>query len=203
MRKKKKQRLVALEKQLNENQGDNNHFDPEVRPNDYKVLDALNAKYEYTFRGIMRKIGMHQETLSRSLRRLLDLGLIDKSNLGYKISAKTQNLPKNKKSRAYTPILISYLPPSFAGGKIIDKIAGSWFGNLRWVGISNDDGQQTLQWINGLYYINLKVLSNHIIIETNANNEKDKVDAMNGAFRITQKITELYDPSIKITDLRN
>jgi DNA-binding Lrp family transcriptional regulator len=194
MKKKKKQRLVTLASQ------EHQELD-EVRPNDHLVLDAFNEKSEYTFRGIMRKIGMHQETLSRSLRRLVELGLIDKSDLGYRISPKTQNLPK-KKTHNFTPILMSYLPPSL-GGKMIDKIAGSWFGGLRWVGISNDEGQQTLQWLNGLFYVNLKVLPNHIIIETNANNEKDKVDAMNAAFRIIQKITELYDPSVKIDDLTN
>lgn len=206
MKKRNKQKLVTLKSQAeNQSVSDSQYLDPEVRPNDYKILDILDVKSEYTFRGIMRKLGMHQETLSRSLRRLLELGIIDKSNLGYRISDKMQNLPKNKKNQAYTPILMSYLPPSVTGEKIITKIAGSWFKGLRWIGTSDDDGQQTLQWIKekGLFHINLKILPNHVIIETNANNEKDIVDALSGAYRIIQKITVLYDPAVQINDLTN
>ena len=55
----------------------------DVRPNDSKVLDVLSENNSnYTFRGIMRKLGMHQESLSRSLQRLHDLDLIEKSQLG-------------------------------------------------------------------------------------------------------------------------
>ena len=203
MKKKNKQKLVLKSQVENPSASNPQYLDPEVRPNDYKILDVLDVKSEYTFRGIMRKLGMHQETLSRSLQRLLELGIISKSKLGYRISDKMQNLPKNKKSQAHTPILMSYLPSGVTGEKIISKIAGSWFKGLRWVGVSQDNGEQTLQWVNGLFYINLKILPNHIIVETNANNEKDKVDALDGAYRIVQKITGLYDPSVQIKDLTN
>lgn len=203
MKKKNKQKLVLKSQVENPSASDPQYLDPEVRPNDYKILDILDVKSEYTFRGIMRKLGMHQETLSRSLQRLLELGIISKSKLGYRISDKMQNLAKNKKSQAHTPILMSYLPSGVTGEKIISKIAGSWFKGLRWVGVSQDNSQQTLQWVNGLFYINLKILPNHIIVETNANNEKDKVDALSGAYRIVQKITGLYDPSVQINDLTN
>lgn len=203
MKKKNKQKLVLKNQVENPSVSEPPYFDPEVRPNDYKILDILDARSEYTFKGIMRKLGMHQETLSRSLQRLLELGIVKKSKLGYRISDKMQNLSKNKESQTHTPILMSYLPSGVTGEKIIAKIAGSWFKGLRWVGVSQDNGQQTLQWVNGLFYINLKVLPNHVIIETNANNEKDKVDALSGAYKIVQKITDLYDPLVQINDLTN
>ena len=205
MKKKSKQNLVILENQSEANSHPQ-YFDSEVRPNDYRVLDVLGeTKSEYSFSGIMRKLGMHQETLSRSLHRLHELGIIDKSKLGYKISNKMQNLPKNKKKQAYVPILLSYLPPRIVAQKIISEIAGKWFKNLRWVGMSEDDGQKTLQWIkqNGLFYINLKILPNYIVIETNANNDNDKADAISGAYRIIQKITNLYDCPSTTTNLTN
>jgi len=211
LKKKNKQKLVPLENQIDEKPSvvdpHSQYFDPEVRPNDYKILDVLGeTKSEYTFRGIMRKLGMHQETLSRSLRRLHELGLIHKSKLGYKISDKMQNLPKNKKKQVYTPILLSYLPAKITGEKIITEIGGRWFKNLRWMGISEDDGQQTLQWIkeDGLFQINLKILPNYIVIETNTNNEKDKDDAISEAYRIIQKIGVLCDEHpIEINNLTN
>jgi DNA-binding transcriptional ArsR family regulator len=204
MKKKSKQKLVILENQSEENSNPQ-YFDSEVRPNDYRVLDVLGeTKSEYSFSGIMRKLGMHQETLSRSLHRLHELGIVDKSELGYKISNKMQGLPKNTTKQAYLPILLSYLPPRIGAEKIISEIAGKWFKNMRWIGMSEDNGQKNLQWIkqNGLFYINLKVLPNYIVIETNANNDHDKADAISGAYRIVQKITNLTEVPLT-TNLTN
>lgn len=190
MKKKNRQRLVSLG-QAGKNPDAS--AESEIRPNDYKVLDTLDdPKNVYTFRGIIRKTGMHQETLTRSLQRLQESGFVSKTKLGYKISNKIQNLSKSQ-GQDFIPILMSYLPPSITSEKIVNKIAGKWFEEMRWVGITKDDDYQTLQWINDLVYVNLKILSNHLVVETSAKTEKDKVGAMIGACRIVQKVMELYD----------
>jgi len=199
MKKKTKQRLVAKQDQVEENlittNPDQRFANYEIRPNDYKIVDLLGkAKSAYTFRGIMRKLGMHQETLSRSLYRLHELGLIDKSNFGYKINTKKRELPTDNVNNIDTPILLSYLSSNISKQKIIDKIAGKWFKNLRWIGIIIDADRQILQWANedGTLYISLRILPNYIVIETTANNEKGKSEALIGASSIMQKISELH-----------
>src|SRR5438105_11037496 len=83
----------------------------DVRPNDSKVLDVLSENNSnYTFRGIMRKLGMHQESLSRSLQRLHDLDLIEKSQLGYKLSEKGAFLAKeDPKLKFQTPQFLKHM----------------------------------------------------------------------------------------------
>src|SRR5260370_38984159 len=98
----------------------------ELRPNDSKVLDALSENNSiYTFSGIMRKIGMHQETLSRSLQRLSEQDLVQTSQNGDKLSKKGTILKKQTRSNTnFTPILRAYLPSDVDVAKLIDGIAG-------------------------------------------------------------------------------
>jgi DNA-binding MarR family transcriptional regulator len=165
----------------------------ELRPNDSKVLDVLSENNSvYTFSGIMRKIGMHQETLSRSLSRLFEQDLVQKSPNGYKLSKKGVVLKKQTRSkRNFTPILRAYLPPDVDVAKLIGGMTGRWFKNLRWIGMVENKDEHLLQWIEemGLFQINLRIVPNSIIIETNA--KKDKVtEALIPVFRIVQETFE-------------
>ena len=149
----------------------------ELRPNDSKVLDALRENNSvYTFSGIMRKIGMHQETLSRSLQRLSEQDLVKKSQNGYKLNKKVV-LKKQRAKTNFTPILRAYLPSDVDVTKLIDSMAGRWFKNLRWVAMVENKDEHLLQWADesGLFQINLRIVPNSIIIETNA--KKNKVTA--------------------------
>ena len=183
---------------INSSQEERGHIDElDVRPNDSKVLDMLSENNSnYTFRGIMRKLGMHQESLSRSLQRLHELDLIEKSQLGYKLSEKGAFLAKEdpKLKMSYTPLLQTYVPSNVHAGDIISNMAGRWFKNLRWVGMVESNTDHVLQWLSefGTFDLNLRVSSNYITIESSATNEKDKADAMISAYRIIQEVSKLY-----------
>ncbi len=161
-----------------------------LRPNDSRILNALNEDNSvYTFSGIMRKIGMHQESLSRSLQRLFELDLVERSETGYKLSKKGSILKKQpSKKILFTPILRAYLPTDVDVAKVIDGIRGRWFKNLRWVGIVENKNDHLLQWIDelGLFQINLRIVPNSIIIETNAKSDK-VTEALVSVFRIVQE----------------
>ena len=150
----------------------------ELGPNDSKVLDALSENNSvYTFSGIMRKIGMHQETLSRSLQRLSEQDLVQKSQNGYKLTKKVVLKKQTRSKTHFTPILRAYLPSDVDVTKLIDSMAGRWFKNLRWVAMVENKDEHLLQWTDesGLFQINLRIVPNSIIIETNA--KKNKVTA--------------------------
>ena len=72
-----------------ENNTDEGLFQESFRINDSKILSVLDgevgSKY-YSFTGLMRKLNLHQQSLVRSLKRLQDLGLIDRSRMGYKLT---------------------------------------------------------------------------------------------------------------------
>ena len=144
----------------------------------------------------MRKLGMHQESLSRSLQRLHELDLIEKSQLGYKLSEKGAFLAKEdpKLKISYTPLLQTYVPSNVHASDIISNMAGRWFKNLRWIGMVESHTDHVLQWLSefGTFDLNLRVSSNHITIESSATNEKDKADAMISAYRIIQEVSKLY-----------
>src|SRR5687767_15476206 len=51
--------------------------------NDNKILALLNeAGSNYSFKGLMRKLNLHQQSLSRALRRLEEMELVEKSPVG-------------------------------------------------------------------------------------------------------------------------
>src|SRR5438445_251203 len=57
--------------------------------NDKKVLSLLNQDSDlndnqYTFNGLARKLGMHQQSLSRALRRLEDAGIVQRTENAYR-----------------------------------------------------------------------------------------------------------------------
>ena len=183
---------------INSSQEGQGHVDElDVRPNDSKVLDVLSENNSnYTFRGIMRKLGMHQESLSRSLQRLHELDLIEKSQLGYKLSEKGAFLAKEdpKLKISYTPLLQTYVPSNVHPSDIISNMAGKWFKNLRWMGMVESQADHVLQWLSefGTFDLNLRVSQNYITIESSATSEKDKADAMISAYRIIQEVSKLY-----------
>ena len=178
--------------------------------NDKKVLSLLNQDSDlndnqYTFNGIARRLGMHQQSLSRALHRLEDASLVQKTENGYTLSKNLQsilvkksrvdleNLSKkiSKQYLQFTQILQLYIPTTVKVEQVVNRLVGKWFGNLRWIGLIEGDGGYILQWANtDKYQVNLKIISRYAIIESNAVGEKNKADAMMSAYRILEQITK-------------
>ena len=216
---KSKQDLIQNEEQqensnniddINRNSLSTNDF----HNNDTKILSFLNQETgaNYSFKGLLRKLNLHQQSLTRALSRLEDLGLIEKSSLGYKLSKNGEsimtlstksNLEKRggvleeeegRKKSGYVQLLQTYVPIDIKSDEIVHALIGKWFNNLRWIGmIESETGEYMLQWINdnNTFQIILRVISKYLIIETNANSDKEKVEAMIGSYRIFEQITKI------------
>ena len=220
---KSKQDLIQNEEQeeksnnidnINRNSLSTNDF----HNNDTKILSFLNQETgaNYSFKGLLRKLNLHQQSLSRALSRLEGLGLIEKSSLGYKLSKNGEsimtlstksNLEKRvgaleegeeeeveEKKNGYVQLLQTYVPIDIKSDEIVHALIGKWFNNLRWIGmIESETGEYMLQWINdnNTFQIILRVISKYLIIETNANSDKEKVEAMIGSYRIFEQITKI------------
>src|SRR5574337_1750409 len=139
--------------------------------NDKKVLSLLNQDSDvndnkYTFNGLVRKLGIHQQSLARSLHRLENAGLVKKTDYGYKL---TKNLDSVlvKKSRIdlenlsktisnphaqFAQIIQLYIPTTVKVEDVVNKLLGKWFGTLRWIGIVEGDGGFVLQWASNDKY---------------------------------------------------
>jgi DNA-binding HxlR family transcriptional regulator len=170
--------------------------------NDNKILGVLNeAGSNYSFKGLMRKLNLHQQSLSRALHRLEEMELVEKSPIGYRLSQagasamsriellQQQHKPKG---REYMQLLQTYIPLNVKAPEVMRHLIGRWFKNLRWMGMIRSDTGYTLQWTSddGSFQINLRLIADYIVIETNASTEKEKMQAMVGSYTIYEQITK-------------
>ena len=219
---KSRQDLIQNEEQEeNSNNIDDNNRNSlsinDFHNNDTKILSFLNQETgaNYSFKGLLRKLNLHQQSLTRALSRLEQMGLIEKSSLGYKLSKNGEsimtlsiksNLEKRggvleeggevegRKKNGYVQLLQTYVPIDIKPDEIVHALIGKWFNNLRWIGmIESETGEYMLQWINdnNTFQIILRVISKYLIIETNAISDKEKVEAMIGSYRIFEQITKI------------
>ena len=169
----------------------------DLHSNDTKVLALLNeAGSNYSFRGLMRRLNLHQESLSRALHRLEEVGLVEKTMAGYKLSKSAGVVARPKqglKGSDYMQLLQTYIPINVKPVEVVRQLVGKWFKNLRWLGMIESATGYTLQWTSedGSFQINLRLISDYIVIETNASTEKEKVQAMAGSYAIYQQITKV------------
>lgn len=198
----------------------------DVRNNDKKILLLLRQEMwsTYSFKALERKLDIHQQSLSRALKRLLDLNLIEKTSSGYKlVERNVYNLKpilddyllneeleiiKSKKIRKYKQLVQIYMPVKGNIEAIVDHLTGKWFGNLRWFGLITKETGFRLQWIgvdrysnNKIFQMNVSILSEYVIVESDAVSDNEKVEAMYYSNRIIEEIIKvlqenLYEESV-------
>src|SRR5918995_468925 len=196
-------------------------IDDGLHINDSKILSlmAQETRSNYSFKGLIRKLNLHQQSLTRALIRLEDLKLVEKSSIGYKLTENGVSLmrlllsPKDRayklvsnnsilekkkekeKRNGYIQLLQTYISVDVKPEEILYGLIGKWFNNLRWVGmIESEAGGYMLQWISDDHYgfqINLRLISDYLIIETNAASDKEKIEAMIGSYRIFEQISKI------------
>lgn len=178
--------------------------------NDNKILALLNEDgSNYSFKGLMRKLNLHQQSLSRALHRLEEMEIVEKSPVGYRLSKagasamsriellqqqqQQQQQQHKPKGREYMQLLQTYIPLNVKASEVMRHLIGRWFKNLRWIGMIRSDTGYTLQWTSddGSFQINLRLIADYIVIETNASTEKEKVQAMVGSYTIYEQITKV------------
>lgn len=189
--------------------------------NDSKILLLMGqeVRSNYSFKGLIRKLNLHQQSLTRALIRLEDMKLVEKSSIGYKLTENGESLirlllsSKNRayklvsnnsilekkkekeKRNGYIQLLQTYISVDIKPEEILYGLIGKWFNNIRWVGmIESEAGGYMLQWINDDHYgfqINLRLISDYLIIETNAASDKEKIEAMIGSYRIFEQISKI------------
>ena len=186
--------------------------------NDDKILALLNeAGSNYSFKGLMRKLNLHQQSLSRALHRLEEMKLVEKSSVGYRLSKAGVNavsriglLQKQQgqqhyqpKGREYMQLLQTYIPLKVKTSEVMRHLVGRWFKNLRWIGMMGSATGYTLQWTSddGSFQVNLRMIADYIVIETDASTEKEKVQAMVGSYAIYEHITKAMQSIVDVYPL--
>ncbi len=107
------------------------------------MLQGLHGRM--AFNGLRRKLGAHPESLARALRRLEREGLVERADGGYRSLAdgSVQDAVSSVELRSIARI---ELPRDFDEATIFGRLAGRWFGSLRWVGLVEQSGRRLLAW---------------------------------------------------------
>ncbi|MHB8566657.1 MAG: MarR family transcriptional regulator [Nitrososphaerales archaeon] len=172
--------------------------------NDLMILEAIGGDSDaqnVSFQGIKRKLGLHQETLSRSLHRLQRDGYVERVSQGYRISSKGrkiaphENSPKTRVKDQYpVSILKAMLPDDIRVQDIVSSLSYRWFGNLRWLGFGESEGATTMSWItsDSNLKITVKIFEDSLNIESYASNSESITLAIRSAYELFDHITKVF-----------
>ncbi|HUI38119.1 MAG TPA: MarR family transcriptional regulator [Thermoplasmata archaeon] len=112
---------------------------------DDRVLEMLSESGAHiAFSGLRRALRVHPESLTRALRRLERNGAVVRSEDGYALREPTPP-HRGGPSEARTVASVE-LPPGTQSDNVRGRIAGRWFGRLRWVGVYERPGDPWLVW---------------------------------------------------------
>jgi len=122
---------------------------PIAGSDDELVMDMLATGRGtiYSFQGMRRKLGLHQEKLTRILKRLEDDNLVMKTVEGY-----TELRSPGRKGPRHDivygePVIRGHLPTGTNLDMIMSRLKGRWFKNFRWLGYTSNDREQSMYWI--------------------------------------------------------
>jgi DNA-binding transcriptional ArsR family regulator len=185
---------------------------PEVSPRDAEVVRAIEEEElsVFTFDGLRRITGAHPETLSRSLERLEDGGVVVKSPDGYLVTDRAKDAlgprPLHIESKK-VPILHTFLPYDASAAKIVAALKGRWFDTMRWVGISDGEGGVVLKWVteDGTVVVDARFSAGQLDIDARLVKETDLPKAVRAAHQLMGRISRLYGsprPGAKVALMR-
>ncbi len=170
----------------------------DLRRGDWQVLDAFHdAESSLAFQGLKRRLGMHQETLSRALQRLADDNLVERTEDGYRLTqhgSEITHIPARGHSTKGTSLLETYLPSDVPATDVISRLKYSWFSRLRWLGYSNNENETLLTWVtdDGNTQVRARFKNNHLSIEIDTEDGENSNIAIKSAHELAARIIREY-----------
>jgi DNA-binding transcriptional ArsR family regulator len=117
-----------------------------------EVLRFLSSEQNayFSFQGLRRGLGLHQETLTRTLKRLEEAHAIERAPQGYKLRNADGgfSFTVNTNQTNLKPLVDAYLPAQIDVTILFQKLKGRWFSNFRWLAYSHDGRQLSMSWIS-------------------------------------------------------
>ena len=176
----------------------------DLRDPDINILKVLldnkdeNSISTFSFSGLKIKLNLHQEILSRSLRRLKELKLIKKTESGYILTPSSKLLfPKlgntsQMKKRKTTQIIQIHIPFKISD-QLVKDLIGKWHGNLRWIGIIQNIIGYKLKWkdIENFIEITMNISDNDIVIEINDDSPSNIIKAFKHSTKILDWVSSM------------
>jgi uncharacterized protein YjhX (UPF0386 family) len=127
---------------------------PDLGDREVAVLSEIAREGEASvaFQGLRRRLYLHQEALSRTLRRLSREGFVARDEGGgYRLTeqgfvALRGRAPARARRDPLT-VAQALLPPHVTTDMVVGQLARRWFRGLRWYGRAEGPGETTLAWL--------------------------------------------------------
>jgi len=162
-----------------------------------------NENGYYSFQGLRRRLGFHQETLTRTLRRLEEARVIERSADGYKLkgSAHAYSFTVPTGETLQKPIIDAYLPAQIDVTILFQKLRGRWFSNFRWLGYSHDGNRLSMSWISEDGRTELQARIGHGKIAVMVNSPSNLVEAQQiaAAYQLFDHISKVAEEMVHST----
>ncbi len=150
----------------------------------------------FTFDGLKRLVGLHQEKLSRIIDRLEEEGFVEKVPEGYRITARGSVAVARPMGSAQpaVPIVQSLLPRDIDLERILSQLKGRWFGRLRWLGYAKNDDGIVLKWIaeEDGFQIEAKFMDNYLSIDAKIAETGKTSEAVKAAHLLLGHVSRSY-----------
>lgn len=178
--------------------------------NDKMALSIIREEEltDFIFDGLRRRLGMHQQTLSRVLDRLEDRGIVEKTLRGYTVTKKGRRLEtyllnndNNTVALPYVPLIQTLLPEDIDIHLLLSNLQSKWFGMLRWFGCSrkdydDDNDEVRFKWLteDGEIQVDATFSFSSLSIEAKFLKENDAMmgDAIKAAHQLIDHVIRLY-----------
>ena len=176
-------------------------FDLDDRELEVLRLFSNDQNAHYSFQGLRRRLGLHQETLTRTLKRLEDAHAIERSPDGYKLRNSPNGFSFNIPTTQPTPkpIVEAYLPTQVDVTVLFQKLRGRWFGNFRWLGYSHDGNTLSMSWISedGRVQLQARISGGKITIGTDSQANEGQPEQIAAAYQLFDHITKATEEMVQ------
>ena len=172
---------------------------PAIEDRERSVLAELAREVDawVTFQGLRRQLGVHQQALARTLRRLEADGLVAHDGKGYQLTDRgataLQGHAFPRPAAAPLPVLEALLPPHVGAGDVAAQLSRRWFGGLRWYAQSEGPGETVLHWMteSGKGRVTVRVHGGALTLEVQAD-PSDATGGFSAARPVLAALAELY-----------
>jgi hypothetical protein len=133
------------------------HVDP-LEERERSVLAELAREVDawVSFQGLRRQLRVHQQALTRTLRRLEREGLVAHDGKGYQLTDRgvaalrtplAGLVPRPDAAPPALTLVEALLPPHAGPGDVAGRLSRRWFAGLRWFAQSEGPGETALHWV--------------------------------------------------------
>jgi DNA-binding transcriptional ArsR family regulator len=190
--------LLASELQL-----DQGFEETEFDDRELEVLRFLSNEQNahYSFQGLRRRLGLHQETLTRTLKRLEDAHAIERSPDGYSLKSSVARYSFNVQTTQPVPkpIIDAYLPSEIDVTILFQKLRGRWFSNFRWLGYSRDGEQLAMTWISedGQIELQARIMGGKITIAADSLVNTQNSGHVAAAYQLFDHVSKIAEEIVR------